>query len=149
MNGPSLIVMCSKVLANGTLWVLWLSVLYNFFFAWNFPCLLNNGGYWLKKNASRVANPLLFRFTCCSYLKNGGIKTLITCLKQCLESLPGPAFMETYFSLTADHIGQWWARQFGVHHEKLQLREVTVDHQPRSESAVRLPQQQARYRRIR
>lgn len=50
--------------------------------------------------------------------------------------------------MAADHISQWRTRQSGVHHEKLQLREVTVDHQPCSESAVRLPQQQAGYRRI-
>lgn len=53
-----------------------------------------------------------------------------------------------YFSMTADHISQWWTRQPGVHHEELQLREVTVDHKPCSESAVRLPQQQAGHRRI-
>lgn len=57
--------------------------------------------------------------------------------------------MTTYFSLTADHISQRWTGQPGVHHEKLQLREVAVDHQPGSESAVRLPQQQACHRRIR
>lgn len=54
-----------------------------------------------------------------------------------------------YFSMAADHISQWRTRQSGVHHEKLQLREVTVDHQPCSESAVRLPQQQAGHRGIR
>lgn len=49
-----------------------------------------------------------------------------------------------FFSfLTADHLSQRGTRQSGVHHEKLQLWEVTLDHQPRSESAVSLSQQQA------
>lgn len=75
-----------------------------------------------------------------------GGKTLIVPVPRILAWIPIDGDYAFCFSLTADHISQWWARQSGVHHEKLQLREVAVDHQPCSESAVCLSQQQARHR---
>lgn len=132
----------------------WLSALYTFIIAQNFPCSLNEclfesrrGRRWSDTSERGVATkPLCFGLQC-----RGHLVVEKRSLSLCLESLRGFPLMETTlfcFSLTADHISQWWARQSGVHHEKLQLREVAVDHQPCSESAVCLSQQQARHRWI-
>lgn len=47
-----------------------------------------------------------------------------------------------FLLLSAHHPSQWRPRRSGVHHEELQLWKAPVDHQPRSQSAVCLSQQQ-------